>query len=83
MLNKEQKSLLQWLVKHPAWSLVKELEEESLNDLWRSLLSVNITDEKQLEIIKNKQIYATARKDFIKSIENKTVDIFWSDIDLK
>jgi len=40
------------------------------------LLSVNITDEKQLEIIKNKQIYATARKDFIKSIENKTVDIF-------
>jgi len=83
MLNKEQKSLLQWLIKHPAWSLVKELEEESLNDLWRSLLSVNITDEKQLEIIKNKQIYATARKDFIKSIENKTVDIFWSDIDLK
>lgn len=82
MLDKDQKNLLQWLIKHPAWQLVKDLELEALNELWRNLLSVNVNDEEQLKLIRDKQIYATARKEFIKSIENQTIDIYWNDISL-
>ena len=82
MLNKDQKELLKWLIKHPAWQLVKDLETEALNELWRNLLSVDVNNEEQLKLIRDKQIYATARKEFIKSIESQTMDVFWNDISL-
>lgn len=82
MLNKDQKNLLEWLIKHPGWKLIKEIEEEYLNDLWRQLLSINVKNEKDLDVLRDKQIYATARKEFILSIENQSIDIQETSFDL-
>ena len=64
-LTKEQKEDLKALTKHKGFKVLETIEEEQTNKLWQMFLTQDITDEKVQKVIREQQIYAKARKDFL------------------
>ena len=82
MLTKDQKDLIKWLTNHPGWIIVKNLEEEAMNKLWKAMLSSDLWNETHLNILRENQIYVKARKDFLQNIENNTLEVYENELKL-
>ncbi len=74
-LNQDQKSMLQALVSHPGWKIVKMIEEDESVKLGKSLLNADLTNEKAISILKDSQVYNKARRDFVNDIEKHSREI--------
>lgn len=74
-LTKEEVELLKAFKNSPYYSLLKKIEEEEIAKLGIRLLSANLDDKNELEIIRRNQIYVEARKDFFSSVDKKTREI--------
>jgi len=81
-MTEDQKSLIQALVKHPWFAIVEELEKQESIRLGQSLIHADLSDEKQLKILRENQIYAKARRDFLENIRQATIDVSESWIQL-
>ena len=80
-LSKDQIDQLKQLTKMPWWKIIKEIEDEVTNTLWRELLRSKLTD-KDIEIIKRNQIYMEARQDFIFNIEKHLKEVYTPEFNL-
>lgn len=80
-LNKEQKLQLQELKNHPWYKILEMIEKEATGNLWELLLTANLEDEKNLEIIKKNQQYMKARRDFFHNIETHIKEIYSPEIE--
>lgn len=74
-LTKEEVELLKAFKNSPYYSLLKKIEEEEIAKLGIRLLSANLDDKNELEIIRRNQIYVEARKDFFNNVDKKTREI--------
>ena len=81
-MTKDQIDLIKSLTNHPGWTIIKQLEQESMNKLWQSMLKVDLNNEWHLKILRENQIYVKARKDFLENIEKQTLDIYENEIKL-
>lgn len=79
-LTKQDIEYLKALKDHPWYKVLERLENEATINLWKLLLSWNLEDQANLDIIKRNQIYHTARKDFFKNIEKHIREIYTPDI---
>jgi len=75
-LTEKEIEALSWLKKHPWYTVLQKIEQEARNKVWDYILQANLSDKKQLEIIKENQIYVKARKDFLENVENHTTEIY-------
>jgi len=75
-LTENEIEALAWLKKHPWYTVLKKIEQEARTKVWDYILQANLSDKKQLEIIKENQIYVKARKDFLENIENHSAEIY-------
>lgn len=75
-LSKDNIEALKSLVKHPGFAVVEQLEEQARIKLWQWILDVDLTDEKNLKIIKENQVYTKARADFLQNIKKHTAEIY-------
>lgn len=74
-LNKDQKETLKWLVNHPGFPILELLVEDAETKLWKALLETDLTDTKNLDIIKRNQLFVQARRTFLDSIKTNTRDV--------
>ncbi len=81
-LTKDQKELLQSLVKHPWWTIVEQIEIEAGIELWKTMRKADLSNENHLKILRENQIYCKAREDFIQGIKKQTIDVYTQDIKL-
>lgn len=75
-LKKEEKEYLKSLVEHPWFAVWERIEEEARNRLWQSILNADLSDEKQLNTIRENQIYVKARADFLNNIKTYKTEIY-------
>lgn len=75
-LSKDNIEALKSLVKHPGFAVVEQLEKDARIQLWQWILDVDLTDEKNLRIIKENQTYTKARSDFLQNIKKHTAEIY-------
>lgn len=81
-LTTEQVELLKWLTNHPWFTLIEQIEEEASNKLGQSILNADLWNDKHIEKLRENQIYAKARKDFLVNIKKHTMDTYTNDIKL-
>jgi len=81
-MTQEQKELIQSLVKHPWWTIIKNIEQGSMNKLGQTMLQVDLSNEAHLKTLRENQIYVKARKDFMENIEKQTMEIYENEIKL-
>jgi len=74
-LSKDQKEALKSLVNHPWWDVLELLVEDSEVKLWKALLSTDLTDTKNLDVIKKNQIFVEARRTFINNVKKHSRDV--------
>ena len=58
------------------WKILEKIEKEARQLLWERMMKFNVSDEKDIENIKNFQIYAEAREDFFSNIEKLLKKIY-------
>lgn len=71
-LTKEEINQLKELRQHPWFKILERIEEEERRKLWEMLITAKLDDEEQMKILRENQIYAKARKDFLKWVTIKT-----------
>lgn len=69
ILNEEQKRDLENLKNTPWYKVLLEIEKEARNELFARLSEYDLDNQENIQNIKEWQIYANARKDFIQNIE--------------
>ena len=62
--------------KHPWYQVLLKIEEDARKKVWDYILQADLNDKKQLEIIKENQIYVKARRDFIENVDKYTAEIY-------
>ncbi len=75
-LTEKEIEALAWLKQHPWYGVLIKIEEESRRRVWDFILTADLSDKKQLEIIKENQIYVKARKDFVENVDKYTTEIY-------
>jgi len=76
MLTKDQKESLKSLTNHPGWKVVEMIEEEARIELGNKLMIADLEDTAQLKVLRENQIYAKARKDFMQNIMKNTTEVY-------
>ena len=75
-LNKDQKEQLKSLTEHPGFKVWELIEEDARNRLWQRILSADLSNENELKLIQENQIYVKARQDFFVNIKTSTASIY-------
>lgn len=75
-LTKEQKEDLENLTKHPGWKVLLNVQEEADTALFRKLSDWDLSNEKNIETLKEWQVYKNARNDFFKDTEKHLRKIY-------
>lgn len=75
-LNKEDKENLNNLKSHPGWKVLLKVQEECDNTLFKKLSEWDLSVEKNIETLKEWQIYKNARNDFFKDTEKHLREIY-------
>jgi hypothetical protein len=75
-LTKEQKEDLENLTKHPGWKVLLKVQEEADIILFKKLSDWDLTNEKNIETLKEWQVYKNARNDFFKDTEKHLRKIY-------
>lgn len=76
ILNEEQKRDLENLKNTPWYKVLLEIEKEARNELFARLSEYDLDNQDNIQNIKEWQIYANARKDFIQNIEGHLKKVF-------
>ena len=71
-LTKQELNYLKEMRETQWFKILEKIEEEERRKLWELLLTADLSDENQMKIIRENQIYAKARKDFIKWVVKRT-----------
>lgn len=71
-LTKQELNYLKEMRETQWFKILEKIEEEERRKLWEMLLTADLSDENQMKIIRENQIYAKARKDFIKWVVKRT-----------
>lgn len=71
-LTKEELNQLKEMRESAGWKILERIEEEERRKLWEMLLTADLNDENQMKIIRENQIYAKARQDFLKWVTKRT-----------
>jgi len=79
-LTKEQTIALKWMRKHPWYKVLLDIQEDIVSRLWKSLLNVNLKDEKTIKILEDNQIYVKAMSTFLKETEKFTQEVYSPDL---
>lgn len=74
-LTKDQKEQLKSLTNHPWWGVLELLVNDAEIKLWKALLSTDLSDKNNLDIIKKNQLFVEARQSFLESVKTNTRDI--------
>lgn len=75
-LNTEDKENLKNLKSHPGWKVLLKVQEEADIKLFKDLSDWDLSNEKNIETLKEWQIYKNARNDFFKDTEKHLRDIY-------
>lgn len=75
-LNKEQKEDLENLKNHPGWKVLLSVQEEADTTLFKKLSEWDLSVEKNIETLKEWQIYKNARNDFFQDTEKHLRKIY-------
>ena len=71
-LTKEELNQLKEMRESAGWKILERIEEEERRKLWEMLLTADLSDENQMKIIRENQIYVKARQDFLKWVTKRT-----------
>jgi hypothetical protein len=75
-LNTEDKENLKNLKSHPGWKVLLKVQEEADIKLFKDLSEWDLTNEKNIETLKERQIFKNARNDFFKDTEKHLRKIY-------
>jgi hypothetical protein len=75
-LNTEDKENLKNLKSHPGWKVLLKVQEEADIKLFKDLAERDLTNEKNIETIKEWQIFKNARNEFFKDTEKHLRTIY-------
>lgn len=71
-LTKEELNQLKEMRESAGWKILERIEEEERRKLWEMLLTADLSDENQMKIIRENQIYVKARQDFLRWVTKRT-----------
>lgn len=76
ILNEDQKLHLEEMKQSMGYKVLLEIEKEARNELFARLSEYDLDNQDNIKNIKEWQIYANARKDFIQNIEGHLKKVF-------
>lgn len=79
-LTQEQKEDLEQLTKMSGWKVLLQINEEANNTLFKNLSNLDLSNQQNIENIKEWQIYKNARRDFFKDTEKHLQKIYENNI---
>jgi len=79
-LTKDQKRSLEQLKNHEGYKVLELIEKEAREDLWAFLLTSDLNNKEDLEIIQKNQLYVKARKDFLENINTHVQEIYTPEV---
>ena len=71
-LTKQELNQLKEMRESAGWKILERIEEEERQKLWEMLLTADLSDENQMKIIRENQIYTKARRDFLRWVTKRT-----------
>lgn len=71
-LTPQQITDLKALETMPWFKVLQEIEQEERVKLWEMMMSWDLSDEAQLKVIRENQIYVKARRDFLNTYKRYT-----------
>lgn len=71
-LTKQELNQLKEMRESAGWKILERIEEEERQKLWEMLLTADLSDENQMKIIRENQIYVKARQDFLRWVTKRT-----------
>lgn len=71
-LTKEELAQLKEMRESAGFKILERIEEEERQKLWEMLLTADLSDENQMKIIRENQIYVKARQDFLRWVTKRT-----------
>jgi len=75
-LNKEQKELLKWLIEHRWYKLLLDLIDDFEDEVLKQLKNIDISNEKDLQILWKNQAYLKWLEDLLTTIKSQT-NMIW------
>jgi len=79
-LTKDQITALKGMKQHPWYKVLELLQEDITNRLWKTLLSVDLKDEKTIKILEENQIYVQAMRTFLKETDKFVQEVYSPDL---